>query len=153
MPDSAELCETARRGRRRRPDGHPCEGELGLDSYELLVRSHPAHQLTIRNSRSGLEALGYRFPERDLRARSSRSRGGGRLLRRRHDYLDAAYGEVEKAIDPDGRHANGFAKSSYHQRLVSSLHACRVSLTRRLNRIEAVVGGLERRHRPRGGPG
>jgi hypothetical protein len=58
-------------------------------------------------------------------------------------YLDDAYGEVEKALDLDGRHANGFAKSSYHQRLVSSLHACRVSLTRRLNRIEAVVAGLE----------
>lgn len=111
-------------------------------TYEMLVKLHPAHLLTIRNSRHTLEGLGHRFPERDLQAPHLDVPLDIRdLYSVIQDYLDDAYGEVEAALDPDGKHGLGFAKSTYYQRLASSLHACRISLHNRLNKIESIEAG------------
>lgn len=105
-------------------------------THELLVRTHPAHLLTIRNTRSALESYGYRFPERELSAPpldvSNELIDFYSVVDK---YLDESYGSVEQAIDPD-RAGMGFAKSGYQQRLASSLHACRVSLMNRRAKLE-----------------
>lgn len=109
------------------------------ETHALLVRTHPAHLLTIRNTRSALERYGYRFPERDLSAPvldvSADLVDFYAVVDR---YLSEAYGSVEEAIDPD-RSGMGFAKSGYHQRLASSLHACRISLENRTRKIETLT--------------
>lgn len=112
------------------------------DAFSLLVKTHPAHMLTIRNSRGALKALGYKFPKRNLHAPDLEvSEEISSFYSAVDEYLDSAYGEVEKAAYPDETYNIGFTKSSYHQRLASSLHAAGLTLTRRLARIEALRAG------------
>jgi superfamily II DNA or RNA helicase len=109
-------------------------------TYELLVQTHPAHLLTIRNSRASLERLGYKFPDRSLQAPiMDISLDIKEFYADVAHYLDESYGSLERALDPERRQSLGFAKSTYYQRLASTLHACRLSLQRRLARIEAIV--------------
>jgi superfamily II DNA or RNA helicase len=112
-------------------------------TFSLLVKMHPAHFLTIRNSRSALESLGYRFPSRNLQAPELDVSDDVRTFYEDVDtYLDSAYGEMEKAADPDRKYNIGFTKSSYHQRLASSLHAAGLSLGNRLRRIASIRDGF-----------
>ena len=106
------------------------------DLAALLVKVHPASQLVIRNTRSGLEALGYKFPERVFESpKISSNHEMDVFFEALETYLDEAYGAVEQAIDPKYHNSLGFVKSAYRQRLVSSLIAAQKSLERRLAKI------------------
>ncbi|MFC6799522.1 helicase-related protein [Haladaptatus sp. DYSN1] len=113
-------------------------------AFNLLVKLHPAHLLTLRNNRSSLVELGYRFPERrfespalDIPLEVNRFYDG------LHEYLREAYGSVEEAADPNREISLGFTKSSYHQRTASSLNSAICSLENRLNKIDAIVEGYD----------
>ena len=106
------------------------------DLTALLVKVHPASQLVIRNTRSGLESLGYKFPERVFESPTIASNQQMDVFfQALETYLDQAYGSVEEAIDPKYHNSLGFVKSAYRQRLVSSLIAAQKSLERRLAKI------------------
>jgi hypothetical protein len=111
-------------------------------AVKLLAAVHPAHGLVIRNTRRGLEKLGYKFPERlfeapDLPLGSDLKQFFTKL----EDYLDRNYGDVEEAANPNFVNSRGFAKSNYQQRLASSLFAAKESLERRILKIESFVAG------------
>jgi superfamily II DNA or RNA helicase len=111
-------------------------------ALKLLAELHPAHRLVVRNTRRGLERLGYKFPERQFEAPDLVL--GKELMQffsKLEDYLDRNYGDVEEAANPTFAHSRGFAKSGYQQRLASSLFAASESLNRRLLKIETLVNG------------
>ena len=58
-------------------------------------------------------------------------------------YLESAFGKLEAAAQPEKANALGFMKSTYRQRLASSLRAAEVSLGRRLAHVESVLRGDE----------
>jgi superfamily II DNA or RNA helicase len=112
--------------------------------YKLLVRLHPAHLLTIRNSRAGLVERGYRFPERVF---ESPALDVPIEVERFYDalqtYIWEAYGDVEKAANPDQDVSLGFTKSRYHQRTASSLHSAIRSLRNRQAKIDELTAGTD----------
>ncbi|WP_435348679.1 helicase-related protein [Haloarchaeobius sp. HRN-SO-5] len=111
-------------------------------AYQLLVLLHPAHMLTLRNSRTSLVERGYRFPERRFESPAiDIPEPVARFYDGLHEYLWDAYGQVEKAADPDSEISLGFAKSSYHQRTASSLNSAIRSLENRLEKIEKMAAG------------
>lgn len=113
-------------------------------AYNLLVRLHPAHLLTIRNSRAGLVERGYRFPERVF---ESPALDFPIEVERFYDalqtYIWEAYGDVEKAANPDRDVSLGFTKSRYHQRTASSLHSAIRSLRNRQTKIDELTVGTD----------
>ncbi len=105
----------------------------------LVIRTHPAQLLTIRNTRSALTSLDYRFPRRQMHAPE--------LVvpteivdfyQQVEAYLSSVYGSVEEALHPERRFNLGFVRTSYYQRLASSLHAAKLTLAKRLARLEHV---------------
>jgi superfamily II DNA or RNA helicase len=110
------------------------------ETYELLIKAHPSSYLTVRNSRSGLERMGYRFPKRELSAPDLEVTAEVEAFYGSvEEYLKDAYGLVEEAAFPDRNLNLGFAKSNFHQRLASSLYAAGISLRNRLRKFEALV--------------
>lgn len=110
--------------------------------YPSLVAGHPASLLTVRNTRGILERCGYRFPSRDLQAPNLAVSAAVRDFYGAVEvYLTDAYGTVEQASNPGRRISLGFVRSSYHQRLASSLHAAGLSLRRRRQRILDLTSG------------
>jgi superfamily II DNA or RNA helicase len=111
--------------------------------FSTLVETHPASALTVRNSRRALERLGYAFPERSF---SAPILGVPSPVRRFYEmvdvYLREAYGVTEQAASPDRAVQLGFVKSTYYQRLASSLTAARRTLERRFARLEAPLGSF-----------
>jgi len=109
----------------------------------ILIKVHPGHFLTCRNTKSGLEKFGYRFPKRDFEAPRILMSG---LLERYEfaveSYLSDAYGKTEESLKPAGKFPIGFAKSGYYQRLVSSLYASRSSLRKRKDKLAAIEQSL-----------
>lgn len=106
----------------------------------LLAKVHPAQLLTIRNTRSSLEAIGYRFPIRELPPVALTVPDEVRAFYKKVDrYLSEAYFELERCLFPDKKFSVGFVKCGYQQRLASSLSACRLSLERRRDRIAAAL--------------
>jgi hypothetical protein len=94
----------------------------------------------VRNTRGALEEIGYRFPEREWHAPIVEIPAEIAAFYARVDaYLRDAYGSVERALRPGRRTSLAFAKSTYEQRLASSLAAARCSLARRLERVEAIA--------------
>lgn len=114
------------------------------DYILILTKIHPAHLLTCRNTKRGLERFGYKFPVRHFESPKISMNG---VLERYElaveSYLTNAYGKTEESLKPAGRFPIGFAKSGYYQRLVSSLYASRSSLEKRkekLGLLEAALG-------------
>jgi superfamily II DNA or RNA helicase len=109
----------------------------------ILMKIHPAHFLTCRNTKSGLERFGYRFPTRTFSAPAVVMTG---LLTEYESaveaYLSNAYGEVERSLNPEGKSSVGFAKTGYYQRMVSSLFASQTTLERRRAKIEGILAAL-----------
>ena len=102
----------------------------------ILMKIHPANFLTCRNTKSGLEEFGYKFPARKFTAPSvSMTAAHTRFETHLEAYLSNGYGRSEMAIRPDSTFPIGFAKSTYYQRLVSSLFAAHRSLTRRRDKL------------------
>lgn len=98
----------------------------------LFIKLHPARLLTVRNTRRALAEVGYVFPKRELTAVTLT--GHDQVLdfyRRVNRYISYTYLGVEKALYPDRKFSEGFAKSGYQQRTASSLYSCGRSLERR----------------------
>jgi superfamily II DNA or RNA helicase len=103
---------------------------------KILTKVHPGHFLTCRNTKSGLEKFGYKFPVRKFVAPEIAM--SGKLEKYEwavENYLSQAYGKTEESLKPDGKFPIGFAKSGFYQRLVSSLFASRASLLKRKAKI------------------
>ena len=101
-----------------------------------FVKLHPAHLLTVRNTRSSLEQIGYRFPHRELREVAVDTTSQVQLFYLKvNEYLDSWYFSVERQLYPDRKFNVGFVRVSYQQRVSSSLWSCRKSLVRRLERL------------------
>jgi superfamily II DNA or RNA helicase len=105
----------------------------------ILIKIHPGHFYTCRNTKSGLKQFGYVFPERRFIApeivmppKLDRFENGI------ENYLTTSYGKTEEALVPKSRFPISFAKTSYYQRLVSSLYAAKESLYRRKSKISAI---------------
>lgn len=107
---------------------------------ELAVAAAPPAFLTVRNTRRGLEALGYKFPERVFSAPAlAMDTHGQQFLRRISSFLDDAYGRVELALGLSDKGASAFVKSIYYQRLVSSRASAQSTLDRRATRLHILV--------------
>ncbi len=110
----------------------------------LLIKFHPGNFLTCRNTKSGLEKFGYKFPKRIFSAPKVVMSG---LLERYElsveEYLSKAYGKTEEALNPSKKFPIGFAKSGYYQRLVSSLYASKSSLLKRETKISLLLDAVE----------
>jgi|688.fasta_scaffold21749_4 superfamily II DNA or RNA helicase len=111
-----------------------------FDEYRrILMKIHPANFLTCRNTKSGLEEFGYKFPARKFTAPSvAMTPAHTRFETHLEAYLSNGYGRSEMAIRPDSTFPIGFAKSTYYQRLVSSLFAAHKSLTRRRDKLKLI---------------
>lgn len=105
----------------------------------LLIKTHPAHLLTLRNTRTALQEIGYSFPERNLPPYALAVPDEVRVFYQQvENYLTEAYFEVERAMFPGRKFSIGFVKCAYQQRLASSMAACRLSLRRRHERISSI---------------
>ena len=106
-----------------------------------FIKSNPASSYTIRNTRSGLEKFGYKFPTRvfsnpDLKMSFEMLEAKVAL----DQYLANAYGQVEELLASEGQQiSKGFVVSIYEQRFASSLWALRQSLTRRKLKLETLL--------------
>lgn len=111
-----------------------------FDDYRrILMKVHPANFLTCRNTKSGLEEFGYKFPTRNFTAPAvSMNAAHTRFEQHLEAYLSNGYGRTEMAIRPDNAFPIGFAKSTYYQRLVSSLFAAHNSLSRRRDKLQQI---------------
>ena len=108
----------------------------------LLVKTHPARFLTLRNTRTALEAIDYTFPKRNLPPFSLDVPDEVKVFYQKVEkYLSEVYFEVERALFPDRKFSIGFVKCAYQQRLASSLSACRLSLIHRRDRVFEIEKG------------
>jgi superfamily II DNA/RNA helicase len=111
---------------------------------KILTKVHPGHFLTCRNTKSGLEKFGYKFPVRKFDAPEITM--SGRLEKYEwavESYLSQAYGKTEESLKPGGKFPIGFAKSGFYQRLVSSLFASRASLLKRKAKLSLIGEALK----------
>ena len=112
---------------------------------QLLVLLHPAHLLTVRNTRRSLTEKGYRFPNRKL---ISVSVPDSMEIEMFYDnvnvYLSKRCFSIEEILFPDRKISIGFVRVSYQQRVASSLHSCKKSLERRLEKINNLKVSLDR---------
>lgn len=114
-----------------------------LKNYEkfvgILLKLHPANFLTCRNTKSGLEEFGYKFPKRNFPtfevAMNEKHR---RFHVHLEQYLTSGYGRTEEALRPNGVFPVGFAKSNYYQRVVSSFFSAKSSLERRNSKLTEI---------------
>lgn len=112
---------------------------------QLLVLMHPAHLLTVRNTRRSLSEKGYRFPNRKLTSISiSDSMDIELFYYKVNEYLSHRCFSIEEILFPDRKISIGFVRVSYQQRISSSLHSCKKSLERRLEKINRLNSNLER---------
>ncbi len=103
---------------------------------KVFIQLHPAHLLTVRNTRRSLSEVGYRFPIRNLHEESIESSIDVQLFYSRVErYLSKECFQVEQALYPDRKISLGFVAVSYQQRVASSLYSCKKSLERRYERI------------------
>ena len=109
-----------------------------------FIKLHPAHLLTVRNTRRSLTAMGYRFPVRNLHAEAIFDSADVQLFYLRvEDYIGRLYFAVERALHPDKKMNVGFVRISYQQRLASSLYSCRESLVRRFDKLSEIKARIE----------
>lgn len=113
------------------------------DFLRALLKLHPANFLTCRNTKSGLEEFGYKFPERNFPTYEVKMTETHRRFQLHlEQYLVSGYGRTEEALKPNGVFPVGFAKSNYYQRVVSSFFSAKRSLERRdtkLKEIQALI--------------
>ena len=104
-----------------------------------FIKLHPAHLLTVRNTRRSLIEMGYKFPKRNLEEVSiSNSTEIQLFYGRVNDYITDVCFSVEKHLFPEKEISVGFVRVSYQQRVASSLYSCQESLRRRLDKILAL---------------
>lgn len=111
---------------------------------QLLVLLHPAHLLTIRNTRRSLSEIGYKFPNRKLIPVSVQEAMEIELFYDKvNGYLSKKCFSVEEILFPDRKISIGFVRVSYQQRVASSLYSCMKSLERRKEKITTLKNNLE----------
>ena len=111
----------------------------------VFIKLHPAHLLTVRNTRRSLSKMGYRFPVRNLHAETIYDSADVQLFYMEvEDYIGGQYFSVERALHPDKKMNVGFVRVSYQQRLASSLYSCRESLKRRFDKLSEIKTALEK---------
>ena len=109
-----------------------------------LVKLHPARLLTVRNTRRSLEQVGYFFPRRNLIAESVTDSAEAQLFYMDVDnYMSSTYFSAERVLHPDKNFNIGFVRVNYQQRLASSLHSCRESLAKRLDKLASLKRAVE----------
>ena len=112
---------------------------------QLLVLLHPAHLLTVRNTRNSLTKIGYKFPERKLTPISIPDSMEIELFYSNvNDYLSNRCFSIEEILFPDRKISIGFVRVSYQQRVASSLYSCKKSLERRLEKIKNLEVNLKK---------
>ena len=112
---------------------------------QLLILLHPAHLLTVRNTRRSLAEMGYKFPIRKLTPISiPNSMEIEMFYYRVNGYLSEKCFSIEEILFPDRKISIGFVRVSYQQRVASSLHSCVKSLERRLEKINSLKANLGR---------
>jgi hypothetical protein len=107
-----------------------------------LILLHPASQLVIRNTRSALEPLGYKFPERvfsapDLKISDHIFDFHDELRR----YLSDGFGITEEAQGNSRAGRGAFQKSKWWERTASSLFAAQKSISNRIAKLEWAADG------------
>ena len=109
---------------------------------KLLTLLHPASQLVIRNTRTGLEPLGYKFPEREFAAPDLNVSDA---IHSFHDdlsqYLSDGFGITEEAQGNSKSGRSAFLKSKWWERTASSLHAALISTSNRIEKLQAAAEG------------
>lgn len=112
---------------------------------QLLIVLHPAHLLTVRNTRRSLSEKGYKFPNRKLIPISIPDSMEIEIFYSRvNDYLSNKCFSIEEILFPDRQISIGFVRVSYQQRVASSLFSCKMSLERRLEKILSLKNNLIR---------
>jgi SNF2 family DNA or RNA helicase len=112
---------------------------------QLLVLLHPAHLLTVRNTRRSLKKMGYKFPNRELTPISiPDSMDVEMFYYKVNDYLSNKCFSIEEILFPDRKISIGFVRISYQQRVASSLYSCKKSLERRLEKIDNLNANLKK---------
>ena len=105
----------------------------------ILLKLHPANFLTCRNTKSGLEEFGYKFPKRNFPTfEVAMNENHRRFHVHLEQYLTNGYGRTEEALRPNGVFPVGFAKSNYYQRVVSSFFSAKSSLERRNSKLKEI---------------
>jgi superfamily II DNA or RNA helicase len=109
---------------------------------KILILLHPASQLVIRNTRSALEPLGYKFPERvfsapDLKISDHIFDFHDELRR----YLSDGFGITEEAQGNSRAGRGAFQKSKWWERTASSLFAAQKSISNRIAKLEWAADG------------
>lgn len=111
---------------------------------KVFIKLHPAHLLTIRNTRRSLSEIGYRFPERNLiEWPINDSYPVQAFYHRVYRYLEDIGFSIEEVLSPESKKKIGFIKISYQQRIASSLYSCIRSLEKRQRRVLLLKGWLE----------
>ncbi|MBP5440167.1 MAG: DEAD/DEAH box helicase family protein [Fibrobacter sp.] len=106
---------------------------------KVFVKMHPAHLLTVRNTRKSLERVGYVFPKRNLIEESIENSDEIRLFYEHvNEYISGFCFSVERVLHPERRLNIGFIRANYQQRVASSLYSCKKSLMRRLEKLSAL---------------
>lgn len=112
---------------------------------QLLIILHPAHLLTVRNTRQSLKDKGYEFPERNLIPVSiSDSMEVEMFYHNVNEYLSRRCFSVEEILFPDKKISIGFVRVGYQQRVASSLYSCKKSLERRFEKLNRLKENLNR---------
>lgn len=112
---------------------------------KVFINLHPAHLLTIRNTRRSLAQIGYRFPKRNLfESPIANSIPIQDFYHRVNNYLETDGFSIEAVLNPDSNRNLGFVKSTYQQRIASSLHSCIKSLKNRNKKVEELKKWIER---------
>lgn len=112
---------------------------------QLLIVLHPAHLLTVRNTRRSLSEKGYKFPNRKLIPVSIPDYMEIEMFYHRvNGYLSNKCFSIEEILFPDRKISIGFVRVSYQQRVASSLYSCKKSLERRLEKINSLTNNLNR---------
>lgn len=111
---------------------------------QLLILLHPAHLLTVRNTRESLKKKGYRFPLRNLIPISIPDSMEVELFYSKvNEYLSKRCFSIEEILFPDRDISIGFVRVGYQQRVASSLYSCKKSLERRFEKIKTLKTNLD----------
>lgn len=111
----------------------------------IFIKLHPARLLTVRNTRRSLSELGYKFPKRNLYEKTLYDSDSIKLFYRNvNKYLTNECFSIEKELYPDKKLNTGFIRISYQQRVASSLYSCKMSLERRMAKIQDIQNNLEK---------
>lgn len=110
---------------------------------KVFVKLHPAHLLTVRNTRRSLEEVGYIFPKRNLIEEAIEDSNEIKLFYIRvNEYISGYCFSVERVLHPERKLNIGFIRVNYQQRVASSLYSCKKSLTRRLQKLRSLKKSL-----------